>query len=215
MQDIIQKLKIYEDNQLDNWYDLDERVSEQFIADVSAYAQKNEEKIMTYCQSISPDEFSSLSIVYEALSNDDKWNRFLFSEIVRVIELVKLEKSPITAIGILSDIDAENIYHDLPLYIELINYLVAQLDVYNTDVFNIGLLDLLDWFLMELFINDEIAEVSDWYDTIKNIHNYSLDLTVKRVARDAMRHLEDYKNVKKPSVLQELLNFYEMHSSLS
>jgi len=216
MQDIIKILKKHEANELNKWYELDEATKEKFIRDIALFARQNEATIIAYCQSVIPSYFSTLSIVYEALSKDDaRWNHFLFDEIIRVNELIKRKKIPIQTLEVLSDIDAENIYKEQSLYVELINYLVAQLNPNYTDNYIIAVLDLLDWYLMELFIEDQIAEANHWYSKIKNIHDQTVNKNVKRLAIESMMHLEELIKVERPSVMQSLRDFFDQNSSLS
>ena len=65
---LIEQLRIHEKDQLSKWIASEEKISRRFNKDLVNFANDNPEAIKQYCINTLPNEFSSLSIVYEALS---------------------------------------------------------------------------------------------------------------------------------------------------
>ena len=106
MKDIISILEENENNQLDLWFDLDDKGTERLLNKVLNYALENPDKVKSYCSNIIPQKYSSLSIVYEALSrNHREWGAFLHDEIVRIVDLVERKEIPSSCLSVLNAID--------------------------------------------------------------------------------------------------------------
>ena len=190
---IIEQLKYHEKDQLSEWIDSDDKVSRRFSKDIVKFANEYPEVLKDYCVRIHPWEFSSLSIVYEALSEySAAHNQFLLEEIKRVISLAQSKTIKTKYIEVLEDIETEDIYSkDEAIYIEIINFITAALHVENEEVFNLQLLSLLDWFLIEYDEDDDISEVKNWIISIKNIAENAKQLEVREEAKDALENLDE------------------------
>jgi len=190
---IIEQLKYHEKDQLSEWIDSDDKVSRRFSKYIVKFANEYPDVLNDYCVRIHPREFSSLSIVYEALSEySAAHNQFLLEEIKRVISLAQSKTIKTKYIEVLEDIETEDIYSkDEAIYIEIINFITAALHVENEEVFNLQLLSLLDWFLIEYDEDDDISEVKNWIISIKNIAENAKQLEVREEAKDALENLDE------------------------
>lgn len=189
--DIIESLKYHEDDQLTDWIDYDDKTTKKFSKDVLQFANENPSAIKDYCHSTTPTEFSSLSIIYAALSEySTDWHEFLFEEIIRVVTLAKEKRINPEFIEVLSDIETEDIYSkDEAMYIKMVDFLISQLHLQNVNAFNIQVLDLLDWFLMDLEEDDAILESKQWTNSILKFANNG-NSAVKFKAREVLETME-------------------------
>lgn len=190
---ITEQLKYHEKDQLSEWIDSDDKVSKRFSKDIVKFANEYPEVLKDYCVSVQPREFSSLSIVYEALSEySAAHNQFLLEEIKRVISLAQSKTIKAKYIEVLEDIETEDIYSkDEAIYIEIINFITAALHVENEEACNLQLLSLLDWFLIEYDEDDHISEVKHWIISIKNIAENAKQLEVREDAKEALENLDE------------------------
>ena len=86
MEGLIERLKNYERDNLDSWYELSGKQTKKFLKQIVQFSTDNPNDIRNYCVNTLPSEFSSLSIVYEALSEYSMdFNEFLLDEIKRCL----------------------------------------------------------------------------------------------------------------------------------
>lgn len=190
---IIERLSFHEKDELDKWFELNGSESKQFLLDLVDFANSNFEELRHFCQSTEPKEFSSLSIVYEALSNYSiDYHDFLFEEIKRIVQYAK--ESDASVLSILDDIETEEIYDNSEdIYLAIIDHLHAELtDDPNHLEFNFALLELLDFYLIDLEIKHESLQIKKWKEKLE-------DLTHKgpsKIRLKAKEVLEDYYSTK-------------------
>ncbi|WP_040279117.1 hypothetical protein [Psychroserpens damuponensis] len=217
--DIIAQLKRHEKEQLKNWINADEKVSRRFAKDIVKFANENPDAIKNYCVNTLPREFSSLSIVYEALSEFSvAFNQFLLDEIKRVIVLAQTKQIKPEYIEVLEDIETEDIYSkDETIYIEIINVITSALHISNEEQLNLQLLNLLDWFLIEYDEDDDIAEVSSWINRMKHIAENATQLEVREEAKDALENLDENltfndnaATLESPSFFDKISRFFKL-----
>ena len=187
---IIEKLKYHEDNQLDNWLDTDNKTTRKFRRDIASYAKNNFDEIKQYCLQIQPTDFSSLSIVYEALSEFSlDHNEFLYEEIQRITNLAINNKIDSENLNILTDIDMQGIYlKSLDIYIKIMNFLTESLSSNPDSNYKIELLSVIDYYLIEVHKDDDILEFNNWINPIKNLAAND-ELSVKSEATKILKDL--------------------------
>ena len=216
--DIIEQLKFHEKDQLSKWIASEEKTSRRFSKDLVNFTNENPDAIKNYCINTLPKEFSSLSIVYEALSEFSvAHNKFLLEEIKRVISLAQSKKIKPEYIEVLEDIETEDIYSkDETIYIEIINFITSKLHVDNDEKLNLQLLNLLDWFLIEYDEDDAISEVSIWINRMKNLAENAKQIEVREEAKDALENLdenlsfnENASTLESPSILSKISRFFK------
>ncbi len=186
--DVIEKLKCHQKDELAEWIGSDDKVYRKFLKELVKYSKENPDKIKQYCINTIPTEFSSLSIVYEALSEYSvDFNQFLFEEIQRVVNLAKNKRIKPKYLEVLTDIETEDIYSKTEdIYIQIMEFLTSNLNVQNEKNFNIELLDIIDWYLIDLDEDDDIAESEIWISRIKELAKNG-DASVKIKAREALK----------------------------
>ena len=191
--DIIEELKKHDKDDLNIWINLDDKSTKKFSKDIVKFATQNPEAVKQYCINTKPKEFSSLSIIYEALSEYSvAWNSFLLEEVKRVISLAKSKRIKPEYIEVLEDIETEDIYSkDENLYIEIIDFITSSLHINNDKKFNLQILSLLDWFLIEYDEDDSISEVENWIISIKNIAENAIQSEVREEAKEVLENLSD------------------------
>ncbi|WP_047546461.1 hypothetical protein [Psychroserpens sp. Hel_I_66] len=216
--DIIEQLKFHEKDQLSKWIASEEKTNRRFSKDLVNFANENPDKIKQYCINTLPKEFSSLSIVYEALSEFSvAHNTLLLEEVKRVITLAKAKKIKAEYIEVLEDIETEDIYSkDETIYIEIIDYITSELHIDNEEKLNLQLLNLIDWFLIEYDEDDDIKEVSVWISRMKHLAENAKQPEVREEARDALENLdenlsynENPLNLESSSILNKISSFFK------
>lgn len=208
---IIEQLKYHDDNQLDEWLDLDSKATKRFSKDIVKFANENPDIFKHYCSNIIPSEYSSLTIVYEALSEySASWNSFLGEEIKRVINLAKTRQIKFDYLEILEDIETEDLYSkDEDVYIDIVNFLTFQLDIANEEPFNLQLLSIISWFLIEYDEDDDISESKIWIQRVKNIADNALQPNVKLEARETLKNIDTSISFKPLSILENIKRLFK------
>jgi len=85
---LITLLQHHEQDQLEHWYDLEEKDQTAFLRALAKCFESHRDELKDYCSDLKPTEFSSLSLIYEGLSTYSfQFTEFLFSEIKRVVQL--------------------------------------------------------------------------------------------------------------------------------
>lgn len=208
---IIEQLQHHENNQLEEWLDFDDKTSKRFSKDIVKFANSNPEEFKNYCINTIPSEYSSLSIIYEALSEyTTAWNAFLFEEVKRVVNLAKLKQIKYEYIEVLEEIETEDIYSkDEDIYIEVLNFLTSQLHLSNDEGLNLGLLSLISWFIIEYDEDDAISEIDAWVNSIKNLADNATQSNVKLEAREILDDLDDTISFKPLSILENIKRLFK------
>ncbi|EDP69977.1 hypothetical protein FBALC1_10607 [Flavobacteriales bacterium ALC-1] len=188
---IIEKLKYHDDNQLNEWLDYSDKQTKKFCKELVKFAKENETELKQYCINTLPTEYSSLSIIYEALTEySTSFNNLLFEEIKRVITLAKQKRIKASYLELLTDIEPEDIYSkDEEIYIDCLNFMTSELSINNDKKFNIELLEVIDWFLIELDEDDDITESKNWVNQIKKLANEG-EPAVKLKAREVLKNID-------------------------
>jgi hypothetical protein len=207
--EVIESLKFHEKNEMDSWYDLSEKESRKFLKELVKYTNKNPTEIEQYCINTIPGEYSSLSIIYEALSEfSNRWNSILLNEIKRVVTLAKNNSIKSEVLDILTDIETEDIYSkDEEIYIEILNFLTTNLELNNNPKFNIELLEVIDWFLIDLDEDDDINESENWFKAIE-VLAINGDSIVKSKAQEIISSNEFGKTLPTTSFMNKLKNLF-------
>lgn len=207
---IIEELKRYEKNQLDDWFNLSEKDQKRFCKDLIKFSNKHPDKLKAYCINTLPSEYSSLSIVYEALSEySTEWNEFLCEEIKRVVILAREKRIKPKYLEILTDIECEDIFSKTEeVYIEILNFLTSELRVNNDDKFNEELLEIIDWYLIEYDEEDDILEAEVWVERVKALAEEGTP-KVKVKARSLLKDMDPDLRFKAMSFMENLKLFFK------
>lgn len=208
--EIIDRLKHYENNTVDEWYELDEKVNAKFLKDLVKFSNKNPEVIKAYCKSIIPSNDSSLGIIYEALSDySTKWNDFLFEELKRVVTLAKERQIDAECLELLMDIETENLYEkDKDVYVKMVDVLISNLDVNNAENFNIELLDVIDWFLIEYDEGEIKVAANNWKSTLEQLAT-QVTPEVKAKVDEALKNFSSEIFSSSTSLLGKILKIFK------
>jgi hypothetical protein len=206
---VIEQLKYHENNQLEEWLDYSEKKEKAFYKELVKFAKTNELELRNYCINTTPTEFSSLSIVYVALSEfSASFNHLLLSEIKRVVTLAKEKRINAEYLDLLTDIETEDIYSkDEDTFIECLNFMTSNLDVNGEDDFNIELLEVIDWFIIEYDEDDAIEEVENWKQNILILANEGQP-SVKIKAQEVLKNLNVNNGFKSISFIERLKTFF-------
>lgn len=166
---MIKQLEKYEKNHLNSWFDLEEAEQTEFLRNLVHYFEQNRNELNSYCAKLKPKEFSSLSLIYEALSvYSYKFNDFLFEEIKRVVLLAKKNNIKPSKLEILEDIELEDIYEkDYATYKNIIDFLISNLNNSNSDELNISLFELIEYFLIDSNENEQYEEWENQLNSFK------------------------------------------------
>jgi len=198
---LIEQLKYHDNNQLDEYLDFSEKKEKKFLKEIVKFAKENESELLQYCINTIPTENSSLSIIYEALSEySASFNEFLFEEIKRVIDLAKQNRiKP----------EPEDIYSkDEDIYISMVNHMISSLSLNNENKFNTELLDIIDWFLIELDEDDEISESKNWASQLKILANNG-NHSVKLKAREVLKNIDSSESLNPLSFMEKLKGIFK------
>lgn len=207
---VIEKLKYHQENELDEWINSDEKESRKFSKELVKYSKANLNEIKQYCINTIPSEFSSLSIIYEAFSEFSiDFNEFLFEEIQRVVNLAKNKRIKPEYLEVLTDIETEDIYSKTEnIYIDIMEFLTSNLNFQNEPKFNIELLDVISWFLIELDEDDEISEAETWINRIIELAN-NADVSVKIKAREVLKESDISSSLPPLSIIEKIKGIFK------
>lgn len=207
---IIDKLKYHEKDKLEEWIKSDEKVSRKFLKELVKYSKDNLDEIKQYCINTIPTEYSSLSIIYEGFSEYSiDFNGFLFEEIQRVVNLAKNKRIKAEYLEVLIDIETEDIYSKSEdIYINIMEFLTVNLKLENNKDFNIELLNIISWYLIELDEDDEILESKNWINRIKELANNG-DIAVKIKAREVLKDADISTSLNPLSVIEKIKGFFK------
>jgi len=209
MKDIISILEENENNQLDLWFDLDDKGTERLLNKVLNYALENPDKVKSYCSNIIPQKYSSLSIVYEALSrNHREWGAFLHDEIVRIVDLVERKEIPSSCLSVLNAIDSEHMYsNSKDQYNKIMQYLISKLNIQGRDRFNTEILNIVDWFLAETDGTSKSSEFREWTKVITELANNG-SFKVKTEARKVLANTEESFDLKPLTFFEKIRSIF-------
>lgn len=207
---IIEQLQQFENDEMDSWYDLSDKKSNRFLKDIVKLAKEDLPVLRAYCQSVTPSEYSSLSIVYEALSEySTQFNEFLYEEIQRVVNLAKNKQIKPAYLEVLTDIEPEDIYSkDEEVYVQMMNFMTENLHLTNDPKFNVELLDVIDWFLIELDEDDDIPNTQQWIDRIYDLAENG-EVKVKIKAREVLKDYSGAISLSAMSLFEKLKGMFK------
>ncbi len=206
---VLDTLKAHEQNQLRDWYKNDNKESRKFLKEIVAFTKENPNEIKQYCSQIIPTEFSSLSLVYEALSeHSTDFNTFLFEEIQRVILLAKNKRIKPEHLEILTDIETEDIYSKAQdIYVKIMEFMTSNLQLQNDTDFNIQLLDVIDYYLIDYDEDDAIPEYKNWINRIRELaENGKTSEKIK--AREVLKDLDSMENLTSLSFFEKIKSLF-------
>lgn len=206
---IIKKLEFHESDELDQWIDESNEENEVFLIEIVDFATTNFSELSAYCHSLKIREFSSLSIVYRALSeHSNQFHSFLFEEIKRVISLASKKRIKKSRMEVLEDIDLEIIYEeDRPVYNQIIDYLISQLKSSTKDSFSLVILELLDMYLLEISEEDVDLQVESWMNSMKSFAERS-SFGVKMRTREVLQDLDFDVTLPKLSLTERIKSIF-------
>lgn len=207
---VIEKLKYHEEDELEEWLNSDDKESRKFLKELVKYSKDNLNEIRQHCVNTIPSEFSSLSIIYEAFSEYSiDFNEFLFEEIQRVVKLAKSKRIKPKYLQVLTDIETEDIYSKTEnIYIAIMEFLTSNLNLQNESNFNVELLDVISWYLIELDEDDEISESNKWISRITELAN-NADVSVKIKAREVLKELDISSSLNPLSFFEKLKGMFK------
>jgi hypothetical protein len=207
---IIKKLEFHESDELDQWIDESNEENEVFLKEIADFAITNFNELSAYCDSIKIREFSSLTIVYRALSeHSNQFHPFFFDEIKRVISLATEKRIKNSRIEVLEDIDLEIIYEeDRLIYNQIINYLISQLNSNRKDSFSLAILDLLDMYLLEISEEDVDLQVESWMNSMNRFAERS-SFEVKMRTREVLQDLDFEVKLPKLSFTERIKSVFK------
>lgn len=210
---MIDELRRYEKNNLDDWFDLDDSKQKEFLRSIVNYFESNETELISYCSALKPKEFSSLSLIYEAVSvYSFKFNNFIVEEVKRVIELAKKNVIKPNRIEVLEDFELEDLYEkDYSNYKKIINSLIDSLAVNQSDKLNKSILELLDYYLIESDEEDE--EYTIWQNQIENFISLTPE-TVKKNITQKKRGINSFELLKSSGLFWQVLFFLGLVSQV-
>lgn len=202
---IIEQLKKYEKNQLDEWILTDLELQEKFIEEVGAFADENPSEIKDYCLKAPIAEDTTLAIVYEALTEHSKskvWDEFCLEELKRIINLAKGKKIDTACIRILFAINTEEIHaNNREVYTKMLEFINTNLQLKHEDQFNVELLDLFEVSVIDEDANS--VELKKWIGTVTRLANEG-NLPVKVKARKVLKELEVNATLTPLSFMEKL-----------
>ncbi|MCL6294283.1 hypothetical protein [Jejuia spongiicola] len=151
-----------------------------------------------------------MSIIYEAFSEYSiDFNEFLFEEIQRVVNLAKNKRIKPEYLEVLTDIETEDIYSKTEnTYIDIMEFLTSNLHLQNDSKFNIELLDVIGWFLIELDEDDEISESIIWINRITELAN-NADVNVKIKAREVLKESDISSSLNPLSIIEKIKGIFK------
>jgi hypothetical protein len=207
---VIDKLKYHQENELEEWIESDDKESRKFSKELVKYSKDNFNEVKQYCINTIPTEFSSLSIIYEAFSEYSiDFNEFLFEEIQRVVNLAKNKRIKLEYLEVLTDIETEDIYSKTEnIYINIMGFLTSNLHLQNEPKFNVELLDVIGWFLIELDEDDEILESQIWINRITELAN-NADVSVKIKAREVLKDSDIPSSLSSLSFIEKIKGIFK------
>jgi len=188
---VLEQLKAHELDQLDAWLDYSGKETKAFLKQIVAFAKENIDQLEAYCAQVVPTEFSSLSIVYQALSEHSvAYNDLLFKEVKRVVTLAKSNQIKPEYLEVLTEIETEDIYSKTEdIFVAMVSFMVATLNVQLPPNFNVELLDVIDWFVIDLDQDDNIPEAQNWIDILTDLAK-NADPKTKVKAREVLETMD-------------------------
>ena len=206
---VIEKLKYHEENKLEDWIYSGDKESRKFSKELVKFSKDNLNEIKQYCINTMPSEFSSLSIIYEAFSEYSiDFNEFLFEEIQRVVYLAKNKSIKPDYLEVLTDIETEAIYSKTEsIYIDIMEFLTSNLNLEKEPKFNVELLEVISWFLIEFDEDDEISESKIWINRITALADYA-DVNVKIKAREVLKESDISSALSPLSFIEKIKSIF-------
>lgn len=200
--DVLTELRSHEADHLDRWYDLSAAESERLYKGIAHLAEKSPQTIRQYCQAVIPEEHSSLTIVYEALSeHSTACDEILYDEVKRLTKLAREGRFDCEHLTVLSDIDTLEMYdNNRRHYVAIIDCLVGHLDPPGTRNFTIAVLELLEWFFLDYDEDDKLPELEIWTGKVERLSKAS-DPEVRQAAEDALDSLKGLSFLQKAGCL--------------
>ena len=206
---VLKDLKIHEDDQLEKWLAFDEKEKKKFMKEVLKFGNAHPQELKDYCLAILPAEFSSLSIVYEALTRySTEWNAFVAEELKRLVFAAKNDKFDPLNLSLLEDIETEDFFAQTKeVYTDVINYLTNNLSLEDEENLTFQMLETLEWFLIEMEDEEEFKESTLWAKRLKYVaENGTIQLKVK--SREILQSNFTLVDVKPLSLVERLTKIF-------
>lgn len=209
---MIKQLEKYEKDELDSWYELKVEEQDAFCKELAAYFELNRSELTNYCLNLKPKGFSSLSIVYEAVSlYSFQFNDFILDEVKRLVLLAKQEKIKPKRLEVLEDFDLDNLVEkDYAIYKRIIEFLMGTLSHRNSDKFNLALLDLIDDYLI---YSEDDSQLDIWENQVESFKKGASEGLKKEFAPKKFWH-KYLKMFEMPKLSFQILFFIGMIGQL-
>lgn len=208
MDNIIEQLKKHEADELDAWYEMEDEETEAFQSKLLQWARSNPKDLVTFVEATIPQEFSSLSIIYETISTDsEEWAPLLASEFKRIIALVRDRQSHVDALDLLTDIETDQIAEEQEeTFRSMIETLFNALNEAEDEEYNEYILDAIDYHLTfsDFEWLKQHVSYAPWVEMVKKFTKY-LNNDLNDSAYDVLETLgEDKKPDDGPNFFKRL-----------
>ena len=207
---IIKQLEHHNNDELDEWVEYSSKKQKRFLKSLVVFANNHPEELKQYCRSVIPSYFSSLSIIYEALSEySSDWDGFLFEEVKRVTRLVKENKADMDSLDVLTDIETEELYdRNKKIHAKMLDFLVSNLDLMNDSKFSKELLEVIDWLIEDIDDNDPILKSEKLFIPIAKMANEG-QMKVKNRAREILKETGNGNFIQSSSFIEKLKRLFK------
>ena len=157
-EEVVAYLKEQELDELDKWINMEGEENDRIRVEIAQVMDVDPEPVYAYCRQLEPAEFSSLEIVYGALSEfSTKHFCFLNEEVTRLLSLLSSGKIEEERVEVLESIDMEQMYeHDQPTYVKAVLQVVDALDPDDSKDEKLTLLSILYMYLCDYDTTDQL-----------------------------------------------------------
>lgn len=108
----------------------------------------------------------------------------------------------------LTDIETEAIYSKTEsIYIDIMEFLTSNLNLEKEPKFNVVLLEVISWFLIEFVGDDKISESKIWINRITALADYA-DVNVKIKAREVLKELDISSTLSPLSFIEKIKSIF-------
>lgn len=208
---VIDKLREHEANELDFWYAKSDDDQKNFEIEIQNFARHSFQELEAYCKTVIPTEFSSLSIIYNALSEEtSEWSAFLLEEYKRILSFAKQKRFAYEHLEVLEDIDLCSIYENSPEdYYRFIDQLVKNLSQTDEHELTHAILDLIDWTLLVMSEDEDYRKNKRWFYRLAEFANEG-NFKNRLLARDILEDTFVYPELKPLTFIEKVREFLRL-----